>query len=80
MAAAHVTQFPTTTTAKTRNPHRISLSQLAENFGYDDRMEFLESECTDSIVPACCEFECEVEPDGRCEHGCPSALLAAGLI
>ncbi len=23
---------------------------------------------------------CPVEPDGRCEHGCPSWLLALGLI
>jgi hypothetical protein len=31
-------------------------------------------------VPACCTEGCEVEPDGRCEHGCPSILLAAGII
>lgn len=35
---------------------------------------------TDSIVPACCAEGCEVEPDGRCEHGHPSLLLALGVI
>ena len=34
----------------------------------------------DSIVPACCSFGCEVEPDGTCEHGFPSVLVAEGLI
>ena len=34
----------------------------------------------DSVVPALCIDGCEVEPDGRCPHGCPSVLLAAGLI
>lgn len=34
----------------------------------------------DSIVPACCDEGCEVEPDGKCEHGCPSVLIALGLI
>ena len=23
---------------------------------------------------------CEIEPDGRCEHGCPSVLIALGII
>jgi hypothetical protein len=29
---------------------------------------------------ALCDHGCEVEPDGTCPHGCPSILLAAGLI
>lgn len=62
------------------NPYRIKIKQLAEEYGYEDSYEFLESECQDSIVPACCTEGCEVEPDGVCEHGCPSALRAAGLI
>lgn len=34
----------------------------------------------DSIVPACCDEGCSVEPDGRCPHGHPSVLLALGII
>ena len=33
-----------------------------------------------SIVPACCSQGCQVEPDGHCEHGNESVLLAEGLI
>jgi hypothetical protein len=33
----------------------------------------------DSIAPACCDEGCVVEPDGECEHGCPSILLALGI-
>jgi hypothetical protein len=35
---------------------------------------------TDSVVPAMCKEGCEVEPDGACEHGCPSILVAVGMI
>lgn len=42
--------------------------------------EFGEDVLTDSIVPTRCPEECEVEPDGRCPHGYPSVLLAAGLV
>jgi hypothetical protein len=34
----------------------------------------------DENAPALCEHGCEVEPDGKCCHGCPSILRAAGLI
>lgn len=34
----------------------------------------------DSVQPACCDEGCEVEPDGECEHGCPSISIAMGLI
>ena len=34
----------------------------------------------DENAPALCERGCEVEPDGKCCHGCPSILRAAGLI
>lgn len=38
-------------------------------------------ECViDSIVPACCSNGCMVEPDGTCEHGHESVLLAMALI
>jgi hypothetical protein len=32
------------------------------------------------VVPACCQHGCQVEPDGKCEHGCPSPLVALGYI
>lgn len=40
----------------------------------------LEDLVIDSVCPALCDEGCEVEPDGRCEHDCPSILLACGLI
>lgn len=40
----------------------------------------LEDCVMDSVVPACCDEGCEVEPDGECEHGHPSVLLALGMI
>jgi hypothetical protein len=33
----------------------------------------------DENAPALCDHGCEVEPDGKCCHGCPSILRAAGL-
>lgn len=69
----------TATQSKPRNPHRITLQQLAEREGVDV-MEILEEATFDGVCPALCTEGCEVEPDGRCEHGCPSALIAAGFI
>lgn len=69
----------TTTVKKPKNPFRISLKALAEREGYSNTLDFIGT-LDDSIVPACCSEGCEVESDGRCEHGCPSALLAAGII
>ena len=60
--------------------YKISTKQLAEEHGYEDVSEFLTNECQDSIVPACCSEGCETEPDGNCEHGCPSVLIALKLI
>lgn len=42
--------------------------------------ELTEDMFMDSLVPACCMYGCEVEPDGRCPHGHPSALLYHGMI
>ena len=56
-------------------PERISIRKALDNAGYEDI-----TECDDSIVPACCSEGCEVEPDGECEHGFPSVLMALGLI
>ena len=64
----------------TRNPHKISVETALSNAGYtvDD---FIGGPAgMDSVVPACCDEGCEVEPDGRCEHGCPSVLIALGVM
>jgi len=66
--------------AKANNPYRMKLSSLAKSYGYDDVTEFITEECNDSVVPACCTEGCEVEPDGRCSHGCPSPLIVLGII
>ena len=63
-----------------KNTNRISIKQLAADYGFDTVSDFLMAECQDSVMPACCKHECRVEPDGRCEHGCPSPLLALGII
>lgn len=33
-----------------------------------------------SKVPACCKHNCKTEPDGICEHGNPSLLVAMGVV
>lgn len=67
------------TSPKFSNPYRISARQLAEELGVE-LMELLEESMMDGVAPACCTEGCEVEPDGRCEHGCPSVMLAVGII
>jgi hypothetical protein len=52
---------------------------VAENEGMTTE-ELLDTYGGDSVVPACCDEGCQVEPDGRCEHDCPSILLALGVI
>lgn len=58
----------------------LPVQKLAQEYGYENTFDFLEGECRDSVVPACCIHSCEVEPDGKCEHGCPSPLLLLGFI
>ena len=65
---------------KPRNPHRITLAECAENEGYESVEELVEAFGFDSVMPALCDEGCQVEPDGTCEHGCPSLMIAAGLI
>lgn len=61
------------------NETRISIEEVADNEGYSVE-ELLEEYGGDSVVPACCSEGCQVEPDGRCEHGNPSILLELGVI
>ncbi len=60
-----------------QNPFRIRASEALFNAGLDMNDE---KALNDEIVPACCSEGCEVEPDGMCEHKCPSVLLAMGII
>lgn len=61
-------------------PERVRVKQLASDAGYDTVADALEEWVFESVVPACCSEGCEVEPDGKCPHGFPSALIAVGLI
>jgi hypothetical protein len=61
-------------TVRLKNEYRIKASEALDNAGMSI------DECDDSVVPACCKEGCMVEPDGSCEHDCPSVLLALGVI
>lgn len=78
MDATPVTAAP----AKPVNPHRISVKQFMADNGIEreDLTEFLTSCMFDGVAPALCIEGCEVEPDGRCSHNCPSIILALGYI
>ncbi len=66
---------------KKKNEFEISAVETVMEAGFDSIDDYLDSEeAMDSVVPACCKEGCEVEPDGRCEHGCPSILLKVGVI
>lgn len=68
------------TSTKVRNPHRIPVAFVARNEGFDSIEDMLNSVGFEAVVPACCDEGCSTEPDGTCEHGCPSILLALGII
>jgi hypothetical protein len=57
---------------------RATIEEIMEEYGYVSIEDLLHDYMFDSIVPACCTHGCEVEPDGRCEHGHPSILLELG--
>lgn len=62
---------------------RISIKTYRKEEGLlDDSawVEFVNHLVLDSVCPALCSEWCEVEPDGVCEHGCPSILLAMGMV
>lgn len=69
---------------KSHNPYRISATEALENEGFSDTPESLEAFARnalfDATSPACCSEGCIVEPDGACSHGCPSILIALGMI
>ncbi len=64
-------------------PYRMTIAEWRKENGLEDEdkyMEAAEDATSDSVVPAMCTEGCEVEPDGHCPHGCPSLLLAMGVI
>ena len=77
------TAVPAVPFKKFKNPMRISIAEYRKNEGLEDEAEFtsflgrIVSDYAD--CPAMCKDGCEVEPDSKCEHGCPSILLAMGI-
>lgn len=62
---------------------QMTLSEFKAEHGITsgtEMMDALEEWSSDSVVPALCQDGCEVEPDGQCEHGCPSILVRMGVI
>jgi hypothetical protein len=57
-----------------------SLEEMREELGHETVREMVYSYAFSSIVPACCDNGCMVEPDGKCSHGHPSILLEYGLV
>jgi hypothetical protein len=52
-----------------------------QDLGFDpEDPDTIEEIVFSSVVPACCSSGCEVEPDGRCQHGHPSVLIALGIM
>lgn len=60
--------------AEASAPRELSLDEM--NI---DEHEIIEYSFA-SVVPACCSEGCEVEPDGKCQHGFPSILIKYGII
>lgn len=61
--------------------NKISIEETLEIHGLDPDIKKLHILLAfESIVPACCDEGCEVEPDGTCEHGNPSILIELGIM
>jgi hypothetical protein len=70
---------------KSYNPYLITATEALENEGFtpdtpDTLEDFTRQAMWEATSPACCTEGCVVEPDGACSHGCPSILIALGLI
>lgn len=60
---------------------RISVTEVARRQGYRNVEDMLCGSLAEGYpTPACCDEGCEVEPDGYCEHGHPSVLVALGYL
>ncbi len=58
----------------------LTPDEVAEEEGFDSLEDLLQDIRFSSIVPACCSYGCQVEPDGTCEHGFPSILMFLGIL
>jgi len=55
----------------------ISVDEAFRMHGYDlDNDSDIAKLFMESVVPACCKYGCEVEPDGECIHGNISVITA----
>ena len=65
-----------------QNPYLITATEALENEGFtpDTLEQFTRNAMWEATSPACCTEGCIVEPDGACSHGCPSILIALGVI
>lgn len=68
------------TAKKTENPYRIKATEALKEEGFTSLDSFARHVIWDGECRACCSDGCMVEPDGCCHHGCPSILLALGMI
>ena len=59
---------------------KITLKEWLTQKGLNAAEALADYSQLDSIYPAICSEDCQVEPDGHCPHGGPSLLLALGLI
>ncbi len=71
---ARITARKTLTNEGIIIPDDVNITESSE------AMEAITEMVTESICPACCDEGCVVEPDGECEHGCPSLLIVLGII
>jgi hypothetical protein len=83
---ASISPFPTNGKAKQGKElemeevkaKKVSIQQALQEAGYDSMVDLMEQDPL--TYPACCSQGCEVEMDGRCEHGFPSVVLASGMV
>ena len=61
-------------------PKKLTLEEVAQEEGFDSIDELLNQYGSESVMPACCEEGCRVEPDGKCPHGHFSILIEFGII
>lgn len=69
------------TKTKSTNPYRIPAAKALREEGFTDPIDYIRHAEWEGVSRACCSEGCEVEPDGRCSHGCPalSSILFATL-
>ena len=52
----------------------LRIEEYMERSGYDLR-EIADRVLRGEALPALCEHGCEVQPDDKCPHGCPSIAV-----